>query len=49
MVEVFFGCKIQYPIECKLYLRWNSKKRYFRCEDGEAINNNRSFEENVKL
>ena len=44
-----FGCKIRYPIECKLYLRWNSKKRYFRCEDGEAVNKNRSFKEMLKV
>ena len=45
----FFGCKIRYPIECKLYLRWNSKKRYFRSEDGEVVNKNRSFKEMLKV
>ena len=45
----FFGCKIQYPIECKLYIKWNSKNRYYKCENGEFVSKNRSFVEMIKV
>ena len=45
----FYGCKILYPIECKLYIKWNSKNRYFKGENGEFLCKSRSFVEMIKV
>ena len=35
--NIFHGCKILYPIECKLYINWNKKNRYFKDQDGKFV------------
>ena len=47
--RIFHGCKILYPIECELYMKWNSKNRYFKDKDGEFVCKSRSFVEMLKV
>lgn len=30
-------CGSSYPVECKLYIKWSNKNRYFKDEDGKFV------------
>lgn len=45
----YYGCKLIYPVECKLYINWSGKNRYFKGENGEFVSKGRSFSEMMKV